>query len=108
MESDTLQPPRNSYAITAQVADWLGYASLLGNGCFVIAVIALHLLQPELSPLHEAVSYYVHGAHGWLLTFGLLAWGLGSVALLAGLTLTIRRLAGKAVLGGLAIWSIGL
>ena len=105
---EALQPLSGSSATTAKVADWLAYLSLLGNGCFVTAVIALHLLQPGLSPLHEAVSYYVHGAHGWLLTLGLLAWGLGSVALLAGLAVTTKGIAGKTVLSGLAIWSLGV
>src|SRR5437899_9464770 len=68
----------------------LAYACLSGNGCFAVAVLALHLLQPELSPLNYAVSYYVHGAQGWLFTAGLLAWGLGSAALFLGLARSIR------------------
>jgi Protein of unknown function (DUF998) len=87
---------------------WLAYACLSGNGCFVVAVLALHLLQPELSPLNEAVSYYVHGAQGWLFTAGLLAWGVGSAALLWGFARTIRIRAGIAGLLGLAVWSAGV
>lgn len=84
---------------------WLAYACLSGNGCFAVAVLALHILQPELSPLNYAVSYYVHGAHGWLFTAGLLAWGIGSVALFLGLARTIRIRAG---LLALAVWSAGV
>jgi hypothetical protein len=64
---------------TAAATHWLAYANLFGNGCFTLAILGLHVLQPELSPLNEAVSFYVHGAHGWLLTVGLVAWGVGSV-----------------------------
>jgi len=53
-------------------------------------VLLLHVLQPELSPRDEAVSYYVHGAHGWLLTLGLLAFGAGSLFLVAGLVGGVR------------------
>jgi hypothetical protein len=84
---------------------WLAYVCLSGNGCFAVAVLALHILQPELSPLNCAVSYYAHGAHGWLFTAGLLAWGIGSVALFLWLARTIRIRAG---LLSLAVWSAGV
>ena len=93
----------------------MAYACLSGNGCFAVAVLALHLLQPELSPLNYAVSYYVHGAQGWLFTAGLLAWGLGSAALFLGLARSIRihsRLRGSIRAGvglsALAVWSASL
>ena len=90
----------------------MAYACLSGNGCFAVAVMALHLLQPELSPLNYAVSYYVYGAQGWLFTAGLLAWGLGSAALFLGLARSIRinsRIRGSICAGvglsALAVWS---
>jgi hypothetical protein len=85
----------------------LAYASLLGSGCFAIAVLALHLVQPERSPLTEAVSFYVHRTHGWLLTVGLVAWSLGSLALLVGLAQTFRGRISSAGLWGLAVWCLG-
>jgi hypothetical protein len=63
----------------------------------------LHGLQPGLSPLDEALSYYVHGAGGWLLTIGLLGLGLGSLALTVALWTRIGQ-------GGrwcLAVWCMG-
>lgn len=87
----------------------LAYACLSGNGCFAVAVLALHMLQPELSPLYYAVSYYAHGAQGWLFTAGLLAWGIGSAALLMGLARTIgAHRTGKAGLFALAVWGAGI
>jgi Protein of unknown function (DUF998) len=83
----------------------LAYVCLSGNGLFAVAVLTLHLLQPELPPLDYAVSYYAHGAQGWLFTAGLLAWGIGSAALFLGLARTIRAAAG---LSALAVWSAGV
>ena len=84
----------------------LGGFALAGIGCFVVSVLALHRLQPGLNPLDQAVSYYVHGPHGWLLTVGLLGLGLGSLALTVGVTPTEhgpRMRAGRCFLG---IWSV--
>jgi hypothetical protein len=105
MTSEITKQRRQAYSLPT---NWLAYACLSGNGCFAVAVLALHLLQPERSALNEAVSFYVHGAQGWLFTVGLLAWGFGSAALLLGLARTIRIRAGAAGLLGLAVWSAGV
>jgi Protein of unknown function (DUF998) len=105
MTPETSELQGRAYSLST---NWLAYACLFGNGCFAVAVLALHLLQPGLSPLNEAVSCYVHGTHGWLLTVGLLAWGLGSGALLVGLARTVRIRVGKAGIWGLAVWSVGV
>ncbi|MEO7598569.1 MAG: DUF998 domain-containing protein [Opitutus sp.] len=44
---------------------------------------ALHVLQPELSPTEEPISFYIHGAHGWVLTVSLASFGASAVALSA-------------------------
>ena len=105
MTSEATKKRRQAYSLST---GWLAYACLSGNGCFAGAVMALHLLQPERSTLNEAVSFYIHGAQGWLFTAGMLAWGLGSAALVLGLARTIRIRAGKAGLLGLAVWSAGV
>lgn len=105
MTSETTKQRRRAHSLPT---GWLAYACLSGNGCFAIAILALHLLQPERSPLNEAVSYYANGAQGWLFTAGLLAWGVGSAALLLGLARTIRIRAGNAGLLSLAVWSAGV
>src|SRR5262245_24771311 len=105
MTSETTKKLRQEYSL---LTGSLAYACLSGNVLFAVAVLALHLLQPERSPLNEAVSFYVHGAQGWLFTAGLLAWGGGSGALFLGLARTMRIRAGKAGLSGLAVWSAGV
>ena len=43
------------------------------------------MTQPDLDPRDEAVSYYVHGPFGWVLTVGLMSLGIGSMSLAFGL-----------------------
>ena len=56
-----------------------------GLAGFVLAAIALHLLRPDLDPVHSQMSLYLIGAWGWLLQAAyvllslamcVLAWGL--------------------------------
>jgi hypothetical protein len=85
----------------------LAYAALSGTACFVLAFLALHFVQPELSPLNEAMSYYVHGTHGWLVTVALLAVGFGSLALTIGFARFVDGRTARIGLVFLAVWSIG-
>jgi hypothetical protein len=100
---DTAATLRKSDLLTASLA----YAAMAGAGCFVLAILALHVVQPELSPLNEAMSYYVHGANGWLATVALLAIGAGSLALTIGLGLQLDGREACIGFGFLAVWSIG-
>ena len=80
---------------------------LTGLAVFALTTAALHVLQPALSPLDEAVSYYVHGRFGWLLTIGLIALGTVSLALTVAL---VRTTGGPGARPGrwfLGIWSVG-
>jgi hypothetical protein len=81
---------------------------LAGLTVFLAATAALHGLQPSLSPRDEAVSYYVHGAGGGLLTAGLLALGLASVALVGALRDTVEGPGARLGRGLLGIWSVGV
>ena len=85
---------------------WLAYASLGGSGCFTVCVIALHLLEPGFNPLDHAMSDFAHGAQGWLVTIGLLALGLGSLALTSGFARTLYGRSARIGLWCLAIWGI--
>ena len=83
-----------------------GLGGAAGVAVFAVSVLLLHVLQPELSPRDEAVSYYVHGASGWLLTVGLLALGIGSLFLVGGL---IRGVRGSGATSGrwlVATWAV--
>lgn len=52
---------------------------------FVILVIILHILNPQMNPLSVTVSTYVVGHDGFLMTIAFLARGIGELLLLAGL-----------------------
>jgi Protein of unknown function (DUF998) len=82
------------------------HAVTAGVLVFLLAVAALHVFQPRVDPLETAVSYYVHGSHGWLLTLGLVALGLASLALVAAL-----RGEGRATRASrwlLGVWGVGV
>ena len=71
---------------------------------FVASVAAMHAVQPELSPVDMAVSYYMNGRLGWVLGAGLVLLGLGSLALTIGVRPRARSKTGVWLL---AAWSIG-
>jgi hypothetical protein len=85
---------------------WLAAIGLAGVAVFTLALLALHVVQPELSALDEALSYYVHGHRGWLLTLGLLALGVGSLAL--AIALVLQRTRSRVGLFLLGVWSVGV
>ena len=84
---------------------WLAGCGLIGISVFTASMILLHAIQPTLSPLDEAMSYYVHGRHGWLTTLGLVALGAGSLAITAGLAIQGMRSFWGILF--LATWSMG-
>ncbi|GEM_PF-5332884 len=81
------------------------YAGMTGPALFVAATLFMHGVQPELSVLNDAVSYYMNGPFGWVLGFGLIAIGTGSLAL----WLAVRRVHLKSAAGqaALVVWAIG-
>ena len=79
-----------------------------GLAIFTLTTLALHVLQPALSPRNEAVSYYVHGNYGWLLTIGLIALGTASLVLTAALRSATGGPGARAGRWLLGIWSVGV
>lgn len=67
--------------MTTGRTDRLALVSIAGAAVFVMCVIALHILRPELDPVVTALSYYGIGAHGYLLTIANVGLGLGVLAL---------------------------
>ncbi|WP_165967497.1 DUF998 domain-containing protein [Luteimonas aestuarii] len=55
-----------------------------GIACFLAAAIALHLLRPDLDPVHSQMSLYLIGAHGAWLQAAYVALGIAMVGLAFG------------------------
>jgi hypothetical protein len=84
---------------------WIG---LLGIVLFVVNIISLHFLQGDLKPLDEAISYYVHGSEGWLLTVGLIVLGIASLAITRALGKIVDGPGARPGLWLLGVWSVGV
>ncbi|GMK38927.1 hypothetical protein PCCS19_19810 [Paenibacillus sp. CCS19] len=86
----------------------LVFATRIGLTLFTIFIVLLHMLQPEVTFLYDAMSYYVHGPGGWLLPASLTALGLGSLTLSLELVRRTRGKLGYAGITCLALWGISL
>jgi hypothetical membrane protein len=91
-----------------------GAIGLAGVSLFVPAVLALHLLNPNLSVTHEYMSVYALGDYGWLMRVGPVLLGLGVVVIALGLRATLasgRRVTAAwalILIAGLGIAAAGL
>lgn len=77
-----------------QGAGWV----LGGLGLASLALMTLHLVQPELDPVHQPVSFYIHGEWGWLLPLALGAFGGASLLLSWALAGWLSRRSRNAIL----------
>ncbi|MBL8211788.1 MAG: DUF998 domain-containing protein [Bryobacterales bacterium] len=48
---------------------------------FVATCLLMHIVQPQLSPLEDAVSFYMNGRLGWILHAAIVLLGIGSLQL---------------------------
>ena len=81
----------------------------LASGCglvfFLITIILMHLLRPDLHLLSSSVSEYAVGDYGWLMTNGFLSLAISALLLETGLLLSIR--ASKTSIITLSLFCIG-
>ena len=82
--------------------------SLAGAGLFVASVGLMHVVQPELSPVEMAVSYYMTGRLGWALGAGLIFLGFASLSLVLGLRHSLMAGGAGAGLWLLVVWAFGV
>lgn len=91
-----------------------GTLGIAGVGAGVLAFIALHLLDRDLSVVEETISAYALGEYGWLERGSDIAFGVGMIGTALGLrkTLTASKRATASwvliVIGGLAFLAGGL
>lgn len=59
----------------------LAIVSLVGTACYVLAVVVLHILPTGRQPVRDPVSDYATTRYGAVIKTGLLAGGVGTLAL---------------------------
>jgi hypothetical membrane protein len=74
---------------TRALERWLACITIVGVATFAFLVLALHVLEPGFSPVHNAVSEYANGKFGALLAAAFILRGVASLALAAGLALVL-------------------
>lgn len=83
---------------------FLGVAGMSG---FVLALLALHVIQPTLNPAEHTISEYALGSYGWLMRSAFFALGVGTLATAAAIHLryepSVRLRIGLVLLVGAAI-----
>ena len=87
----------------------LGTLAIAGTVWFVLAIAALHVLSPEIDPVHRPTSEYARGPFGYLMTSAFVSLSIATWALTVGLYRNLPS-AGvhRAGLSFLAIWCVGL
>ena len=63
---------------------WFALSATVGILYFVVAVVALHVLRPELNPVKHAVSNYAIGPFGFLMISAFFGLALSAFALALG------------------------
>lgn len=61
--------------------EYLGWCVLATAAYTTVMIVALHVLRPDLAPYRRAISEYVMGPYGLLMTTTFFAQSLGSLAL---------------------------
>ena len=74
--------------------------SIILTVVFVVVVLAMHLLEPEVDPFVSGISFYALGTYGVLIGLGLASVGVAGIALAAALW---RATVSPAVRVGLAL-----
>jgi hypothetical protein len=83
---------------------WLAIGATLVSA---LALVALHVLSPQLQPSWRMVSEYANGNHRWVLTVVFLTWALGSFALAFALLPSVSGWVGAAGLLFLVLAGVG-
>jgi hypothetical protein len=81
--------------------------SFAAAGTLLVAVVALHFLEPGFDPSWRMVSEYALGRYGWLLTLGFLAWAASYASLVVAVRPHIRTTGGMIGLIWLLVNALG-
>jgi Protein of unknown function (DUF998) len=85
----------------------LRFLGFVGMSGFVVAVVALHVLQHALNPAEYTISDYALGSYGWLMRSAFFTLGVGTLATVGAIRLrhepSVRRRLGLVLLAGTAV-----
>jgi hypothetical protein len=82
--------------------------AMAGCGIFVVLLVALHFLKPEIDPSWRFISEYALGAYGWLMGIAFLALAMAYSGLAIALSSYLRSLGGRIGLALLLTSALGL
>jgi hypothetical membrane protein len=85
-----------------------GKRSVISTITFMVLLLLLHFIKPELDPSWRMISEYAIGNLGWLMSLAFLAWAAAFIALCMALRSHIHNLIGKIGLVLLLISALGL
>lgn len=70
------------------------YLSVVFAVVFLVILILLHFLKPELDPAWRMISEYEIGRYGWMMRFAFFSWGTSVLALLVAIWPSLQPIAG--------------
>jgi hypothetical membrane protein len=77
---------------------------MIGIGWFVVAVLALHIIEPDFSVVDDFISDYALGDYGWLMQSAFFGAGVGTIAIALGLHKTMAP--GKRVTASVVLFAV--
>jgi hypothetical protein len=105
MASTTLSP---SLGATKQVAR-IATVGFVGITYFVVIIVALHFLRPDLNPIQRPTSEYAVGPYGGLMSSAFFSMSVACWALIIGLSQGVSQPARSRIgLGLMGLWGVGV
>jgi len=105
MASTTLS---SSLQASRQVARIVTVA-FVGISYFVVVIIALHFLRPDLNPIQRPTSEYAVGPYGWLMNSAFFSMSVACWALIIGLSQGVSQPARSRIgLGLMGLWGVAV
>jgi hypothetical protein len=82
--------------------------SLGASTLFLVLLVVLHVIKPEVDPSWQMISEYAIGRYGWIMTLAFLALTVSYVALFIAIRSQLRTIVGRIGLALLLVSAVGL
>jgi hypothetical protein len=84
------------------------FLSFAGAATFVVLLVAVHFIKPELDPSWQFISEYAIGDYGWMMVLAFLSLALSYVSLIVAIHSQLRTIVGRIGLALLLVSALGL